>query len=231
MDGSPIAAISVLSDDLRRRLYAFIRHAGRPVTRDEAAEEAGISRKLAAFHLDKLVAAGLLRAGYARASGIRRVGRSPKVYEAADIEVQVTIPPRDPGLLAAVLVDAVLAAGARQTALRVAEERGRRLGEAERERIRPGRLGAERALTHAHAVLERLGFEPARVAPTRLRLRNCPFRPLAAESPELVCALNRAFLAGVLTGLGASTVEAVPLPAPDACCVELDGRPAAERAG
>src|SRR5438552_241696 len=56
-----MAAAAVLTDDLRRRMYAFIRRADGPVTRDEVAAEIGISRKLAAFHLDKLAAAGLLR--------------------------------------------------------------------------------------------------------------------------------------------------------------------------
>ncbi|HEY7879864.1 MAG TPA: hypothetical protein VID31_03415 [Streptosporangiaceae bacterium] len=36
----------------------------------------GISRKLAAFHLDKLVDAGLLEAGFARPAGLRRAGRA-----------------------------------------------------------------------------------------------------------------------------------------------------------
>ena len=46
-----------------RALYAYVRSAAAPVTREAAAEAVGISRKLAAFHLDKLVEAGLLEAG------------------------------------------------------------------------------------------------------------------------------------------------------------------------
>jgi predicted ArsR family transcriptional regulator len=52
-------------------------------------------------------------------------------------------------------------------------------------------------------------------------LRNCPFHPLAAKAPELVCGINQAHLSGVRQGLGASTVSAVRAPAPGACCVEL----------
>jgi predicted ArsR family transcriptional regulator len=222
-DPSAIEAVAVLSDDLRQRMYAFIRQAGRPVTRDEAAGSVGISRKLAAFHLDKMVAVGLLSASYARPGGLRSVGRAPKVYEPADVNVQVSIPQREHGLLAGILIDAVErqlpAESGRDAALRVAGERGRALGEAARGTR--ARIGAERALTRAGETLEHHGFEPARVGPTLVRLRNCPFHPLAAEKPGLVCAINHAFLAGFLAGLGADTVDAVLAPRPGACCVEL----------
>ena len=54
-----IRAVAALDDEFRRGMYAFIRKARRPVTREEAAASVGISRKLAAFHLDKLVEADL----------------------------------------------------------------------------------------------------------------------------------------------------------------------------
>ena len=120
------------------------------------------------------------------------------------------------------LVGAVTEAeDARRAALRVADERGHELGSAERDRLRPGRLGAERALTLACETLDRYGFEPARAEPTRVLLRNCPFQPLAAQAPDLVCAVNQAFLAGFLRGLGASTTTAELTRPSGACCVEL----------
>ena len=203
-------------------MYAFIRDARRPVTRDEAAASVGISRKLAAFHLDKLVEAGVLRARYARAG---RVGRAPKVYEPSEQDIRVSIPPRQHDILADILVDAVLTEGsderATEAAVRVAHDHGQTVGEEERARTRPGRLGAERALTLAASLLERHGFEPARDGTTCLRLRNCPFHPLAAKAPDLVCAINHAFLSGILSGLGAATLRAILAPAPPDCCVEL----------
>src|SRR4051794_41981992 len=64
---------------MRRELYDFVRRASGPVTRDEAAAHTGISRRLAAFHLDKLVHGGLLRSHTDRpAAG---VGRRPQGYE------------------------------------------------------------------------------------------------------------------------------------------------------
>ena len=52
-----LTSIGVLADDVRRDLYFHVRDAANPISRDEAAELAGISRNLAAFHLEKLVAA------------------------------------------------------------------------------------------------------------------------------------------------------------------------------
>ncbi|MFC4907023.1 helix-turn-helix transcriptional regulator [Actinomadura gamaensis] len=233
-DATDLAAVAALSDELRRSLYDYVRRAGRAVTRDEAAQSAGISRKLAAFHLDKLVDAGLLSTRYAHPAGLRRVGRTPKVYEPSALDVQVAIPGREHGLLAELLVDAVLSEGpdetAEQAARRLAAERGRELGRAERGAPRGGRLGPERALTCAQHALERHGFEPFRDRPTRVRLRNCPFHPLAARAPELVCGINHAFLSGLLAGLDAPAVRATLAPAPGRCCVELDAGDDAPRA-
>ncbi|MGX4687663.1 helix-turn-helix transcriptional regulator [Streptomyces sp. JNUCC 63] len=220
-----IESVSVLSEDSRRRMFAFVRRAGRAVTRDEAAASVGISRKLAAFHLDKLVDAGLLRARYEPPGGIRKVGRRPKVYEATDAQITVSIPERRHELLADLLLDAVLTEGAgesaAQAAVRTAERRGRWMGEAAREETRPGRLGPERGLTACERLLEQYGYEPVRETPTRLRLRNCPFHPLAAKAPDLVCGMNQAFLSGYLNGLQVGGIQAVLAPEPGECCVRL----------
>lgn len=222
-----IRAIAALDDDLRRRMFDYIRAAGHPVTRDEAAAAAGISRKLAAFHLDKLVDAGALRTGCQPAGGIRRVGRVPKLYEPAAADIQVSFPPRSHDVLADILLDALAGQGADRALAavrRAGYHHGARLGAAHRQRVRPGRLGAERALTLTGDVLTDRGFEPVRESPTCLRLRNCPFRPLTAKSPALVCGLNRAFLAGLVDGLGAPPVDAVTDPRPGECCVALRAR-------
>lgn len=220
-----IRAVAALEDDLRRGMYAFIRSARRPITRDEAAAEVGISRKLAAFHLDKLVAAGLLRARYE--SGVRKVGRAPKVYEPTEDDITVTIPQRQHAVLADILLDAVLTESPDETAaeatMRVAGARGEALGKAERQQASArGRLGAERALTLTQDLLARHGFEPTRETPTCVRLRNCPFHPMAAKAPDLVCGVNHRFVNGVLAGLQATSIEATLAPRSGECCVELN---------
>src|SRR5437660_1685775 len=113
-------------------MFEFIRRERRPVTREEAAASVGISRKLAAFHLDKLVSAGLLRARYEPPTGRSKVGRRPKVYEPVATGITVSIPQRRFETLADILTEAVLTEAdgesAHETALRVAARRGEEMG-------------------------------------------------------------------------------------------------------
>ncbi|MEU5724205.1 helix-turn-helix domain-containing protein [Micromonospora sp. NPDC047738] len=214
MATAPWQAVTVLTDQVRRALYDYVRSQDHPVTRDEAAEAQGISRNLAAFHLDKLVDAGLLRARYeAPADQPRGRGRTPKVYEAAPGCIALTIPERRYELIGEILADAVAEdpTGARSAALRVAAQRGAEIGR---------QVGGGRPVA---AVLADLGFEPAGEQEL-IRLRNCPFHALAARQTELVCGLNEAFIAGLLSGLGRADLRARLAPAPDACCVQV--RPA-----
>jgi predicted ArsR family transcriptional regulator len=230
-----IRAVAALEDDLRHGMFEFIRTARRPVTREQAAQAVGISRKLAAFHLDKLVTAGLLRSDYEPVGGLRKVGRTPKVYCPVVADIRINVPERRHDVLATILIDAVLTERrdetAQQAVMRTAHERGRSTGAAERAQLRPGRLGAERALTLSEGPLKRHGYEPERVSPVYVRLRNCPFHPVAGQSPELVCRLNHAFLTGFLNGLDAPAVDAVLEPRTGECCVELRTTRADERQG
>jgi len=227
LDVPSIRAVAALDDGSRRSIYAFVTGAGRPVTRQQVAHAVGISRKLAAFHLDKLVAVGLLVARTDTARKVRVRGRSPKLYQRSSLDVTVTLPARHPDVLAEMLAEAVTTGGGDQTvreaAMRVARRRGRDLGQDARARAPRGRLGAERALTVSETALDRLGYEPMRETPVALRLRNCPYRPVALEAPELVCHMNQHLLDGFLEGLGADTVHALRRPRDGECCVELRG--------
>lgn len=214
----------MLNDPVRAALYAVVRDADAPVSRAEAAAAVGISTKLAAFHLDRMVDAGLLQTRVGSPAP-RRVGRAPKLYVLSADAVSLSIPPREPQLLAEVLVAAIEQgtdmAPVREAVLSVARQRGEATGEAELARLRPGRLGAERALAILAGLLARHGFEP-RTADSTVRLRNCPFHPLAQQAPALVCGLNHAFVSGIVDGLRAGEcVEARLAPAEGQCCVEL----------
>lgn len=224
--GTGLGAIAVLADEQRRRIHAIVRRARRPVTREEVAAAGGISAKLAAFHLDKLVAAGLLRTSYDNPAAIPRVGRRPKVYEPADIDIRVSIPERRADVIAGILVDAVMDTRPGEdpptAAVNAARRQGEAIGQAARARVRPGRLGPERSVSIAEPILEQYGYEPDRPAPTHLRLLNCPFHQLVKRSPDLVCAINLALLDGLLDGMQAHGIEAAMVPTTTArCCVEL----------
>lgn len=207
-------AVAALVDQVRRALYDYVRSQDHPVTREEAADAQHISRSLAAFHLDKLVGAGLLQTRYeAPTDQARGRGRTPKVYEAAPGCISLTIPERRYDLIGEILAQAVAQdpADARSAALRLAEQRGVAIGH--------GVDGGGSVV----AVLAELGFDPAD-DDERIRLRNCPFHELAAQQTELVCGLNQAFVGGLLDGLGRTDLDARLAPSPGACCVQI--RPA-----
>ncbi|MGH8957312.1 MAG: transcriptional regulator, partial [Acidimicrobiia bacterium] len=108
------------------------------MSREEAAIAVGISRKLAAFHLEKLLAAGLLEVPLNRVeSRSRTSGRAPKLYSTATREFSVAIPVRRYELLGEILLEAMDDSadvdGSAQGAVIAAARRGRAAGEQIRE--------------------------------------------------------------------------------------------------
>lgn len=220
-------AVASLDDEVRARIYAFIRDQGRPVSREDVAEHVRISRKLAAFHLDKLLDRGILKAHYARPSGRAGpgAGRPAKMYEPSGAELEISIPPRHYDLMGELLVEAIETESrtmpARKAALRASRERGRMIGRAAR-REHGARWSSRRGgVPAASETLAGCGFEPAEVRDGEIVLRNCPFRSLAQAAPDLVCVMNRAFIEGVLQGMGTPRVRARLTRRPGVCCVTL----------
>ena len=219
-----MSALGALDEPTRRRLYLFVRAAGGPVTRDEAAAHTGINRKLAAFHLDRLVDAGLLVPGPRPRPHPRRRGRARKTYEPSALELAVSIPPRHYDLAGELLATAIQTCRADErpadAALRIAFDHGRRIGDAARPKAHTSRALATREL----AMLADQGYEPVREE-GRVVLRSCPFNALARNAPELICGMNRALLEGALRGIGDGDTAAVLEPVPGRCCVELRATP------
>jgi len=222
-----LAALSGLDDPVRGQLYEFVAGSAGPVSRDEAASAAGIGRGLAAYHLDKLVALGLLTACYQRPAGRtgRGAGRPAKVYRRSEREFTVTVPPREYGLAARLLARAIVAGGnGSQAALQaVARQRGAELGE----RHRAGRSSRAGARQSTEAALRDHGFEPWHDQTGDTWLRNCPFHQLASEHPDLICSMNLALIEGITAGLGATGLCPALDPGPGRCCVVIrTARPA-----
>ena len=206
-----LAALSSLAAPARRRLYAVVVERGRPVGRDEAAAAVGISRSLAAYHLDKLAERGLLEIEYARPPGRDGpgAGRPAKLYRRGEREFALRFPPPGYHLLAELLlrVAADDQTGAAQAAI---ERAAAGLGE---------RLGASGA--SLEETLRDRGYEPAMAETGVMRLRNCPFESMAARCPEVVCALNLAFIRGILASSGAEPELATGASPTEGCCVEI----------
>jgi predicted ArsR family transcriptional regulator len=222
-----IDTLGILDDDIRRSLYLYVRNEARPITRDEAANDVGMSVKLAAFHLDKLEKAGLLSSHYARKPGRSGpgAGRSSKFYATSDVEIDISIPERSYDFVGEILVAAIASdkegLKSREVALEIADRRGREIGGEIRRELGLRRPGRDRALDIAEERLEQLGYEPYRSDKKTVSLRNCPFHRLARQAPELVCGINQAFVNGLLRGLGNEAVEASLEPTPGQCCVKL----------
>jgi predicted ArsR family transcriptional regulator len=219
MDSVPpdrdLAAIGLLQDPVRRALYGNVVAAGGEVSRNQAAEAVGVQRGLAAFHLDKLVEAGLLEASFRRL-GERRgpgAGRPAKLYRRAAGEVAASLPPRTYETAAHLLAETVEQTGADLELQAAARRAGVRAG---RRQPREGGPAVERLLAAR-------GYEPYRDG-AALRLRNCPFANLSGEFPVLVCAMNLSLIEGLLEGVGEPPGRAVMDPAPGRCCVAITSK-------
>ena len=84
-----------------------------------------------------------------------------------------------------------------------------------------GRTGRRRSLDAAREILSRFGFEPVERDEGTITLRSCPYDRLARGAPDVVCGINHAFVEGVLTGLGAGSIDASLEPTEGACCVRV----------
>lgn len=217
-DDQTIGRIAALADPVRRALYFFVARAPGDVSRDQAARGVAIARPLAAFHLDKLVAQGLLEASYRRLSRRRGpgAGRPAKLYRRARLQVDVSLPPRQYEL-AARLFAATLAAAA-PAATRTRLRRSARTLGAALGRDARSRAGRRPPLT---TILQECGYEPFRADDGTIRLHNCPFDALARDFRPLMCGANQALLTGVVAGLGLTRCAAVLDPQPGLCCVAL----------
>jgi predicted ArsR family transcriptional regulator len=209
-----IVRLCLLDDPARWAAYLAVRTAGRPLTRAEVADEAGVSVRLAAFHLEKLLSEGFLEATYARDESSVGVGHPAKRYRPTGLELEVSIPPRRYDLAAEILAEALEADSSPDSPLEsladVAAQYGRQVGRRAR-----ARNGGSRLLT----ALRVIGYEPA-LSGDDVVLRNCPFRHVAQARPEIICRqMNLAFVAGVLAGTKSRSLHAVPSPSPGRCCV------------
>ncbi|WP_345068942.1 helix-turn-helix transcriptional regulator [Leifsonia kafniensis] len=212
-----VAAVSALSDPARRALFDLVSRSPGSVTRDAAAEAAGLSRSTTAFHLDRLAELGLLEVEYKRLSGRSGpgAGRPAKLYRRASTELSVSVPERHYDLAGDVLASAIeLSAASGQPihdALRtVAQAKGNQAG--------------SRASSLPEA-LEQNGFEPV-TDDDDLVFGNCPFHRLAQHHTAIVCALNYEFVNGLAAGAGDDAHTVVSDADAGRCCIRISPRTA-----
>lgn len=215
-----VKVLATLLEPTRRRLYQYIAGEASAVSRDQAAEAVRITRAMAAFHLDRLLESGLLRAEYRRLTGRtgRGAGRPSKLYRRSRRRFDVTLPARDHELLARLLTESLDPSGRVGSAQEAARSYGRSLGMRARKRI-PDRTESKRLVRCVEDVMTDLGFEPVAGGTDQTWARNCPFDPLSRRFPTVVCQTAIALVTGVVAGVGADDLVVDRDPRPDRCCV------------
>jgi predicted ArsR family transcriptional regulator len=223
-----ISGIAALDQPLRRDLYRLLADRSGLLSRDEAAEGLGVPRSVAAFHLDKLVEAGLAEVVFERTTGRTGpgAGRPAKLYRRGSRDVAASVPERRYDLAGSLLASAI--AESERTGASISESLGATAQAA-------GRAIGEEAVAETGAlarrddrrravldVLARHGYEPELRKRGEVALLNCPFHRLAEEHRSLVCGMNLDFLAGLLRGLEPSGRLGATLdPEPGYCCVRI----------
>ncbi|HSH23093.1 MAG TPA: helix-turn-helix domain-containing protein, partial [Acidimicrobiales bacterium] len=161
-----VEGVASLAEPLRRQLYRFVVAQTGPVSREEAASGLGVALHAAKFHLDKLVADGLLEVEYSRPPGAGGpgAGRPAKRYRRTDRQFSVSLPARRYELAGRLLARAVDDAErdgipVREALANAARRVGQAMGTDVRQRM--GRRSSLAALsTAACEVLADEGFEP-----------------------------------------------------------------------
>ena len=216
----------ILGESTRRHIYDVLRGTAAPLTRDEVAARTSVNRRLAAFHLDRLAALGLVSVDYARPPGHvpgPGAGRPAKRYRAVPVQLDLTFPPRSYDLVARLLATGI--ARHPNDAVAGTLEAARHEGSSCGAQSAGRRASVKDRIARLCAGLSSVGYEPE-ADESRVRLGNCPFRSVADVAPDLVCAMNREFIAGFVDGSQAEPADVVlePQPAPN-CCVTIRVRP------
>jgi len=213
--------MSALGEPQRLRLYELVSASDEPVTKDRAAAALGMKRGIAAFHLDKLVDAGLLVVEFRRLGGRSGpgAGRPAKVYRLSSDDIAASAPERHYDTAARLLAEGIERAttsgisateGVDQAATAYGEELAAQLA-TDRERV---------TIEDVCALIEDHGYEPAS-SDEGIVLRNCPFHRLAQHHTDLVCTMNLAIFRALDAATGDVDLGPRLQPEPGRCCVTL----------
>ncbi|HSJ73380.1 MAG TPA: hypothetical protein VK904_03615 [Miltoncostaeaceae bacterium] len=223
---------AALGHPTRRSVFFAVRGAGRDLSKDEVAAQLGIERRLAGFHLDKLVEQGFLDADFRREGrrGGPGAGRPPKRYRLAESEVLLALPERHYELLATLLLRAAGEGGTgspQEVLERVGYEFGREVGRAE---VAAGGSGpgatSSAAIQDVVRLLSRYGFAARVDGEDGLRACACPFEEIAFDDPERICGLDRAIWRGMLAAFAPEAtlrVATTRARGDEACVASVEG--------
>jgi predicted ArsR family transcriptional regulator len=205
----------------RADVLSRLRESLGPLSVAQVAKATGLHVNTARFHLDRLVADGLVE----RTVEDRDVPGRPRIL----YSLRASAPgPRSFRLLAEMLTGLVASI---DTAGPAVVETGRAWGRHLVERSSPStHVDVEEGTERLRALLDDVGFRPEPVVVAdgvEMRLHHCPFREVAALHADVVCQLHLGLMQGALAEVRAPlTADSLePLVTPTMCVARLRAAP------
>ncbi|TFV64003.1 winged helix-turn-helix transcriptional regulator [Geodermatophilus sp. DF01-2] len=204
----------------RQRILELLRAAAGGFGVQELAQRTGLHTNTVRFHLDRLVADGLVQRHVEERT---EPGRPRLAFTAA--------PPPHPArdrrnyqFLSEILASFVTGTTADPPAAAI--EMGRNWGRYLTERPAPyQRVTEDEAVARLLRILDEIGFAPELAAddPRRILLPHCPFREVAAEHREVVCSIHLGLMRGALDEMRAPVTadRLLPFVEPSLCVAHL----------
>jgi len=206
----------------RQDVLDCLRDAAAPVSVADVATRTQMHVNTARFHLDGLVADGLV----VRRSENRDVPGRPRILYSAS---GPAAGPRSFRLLAEMLTGLVSGLADPRSA---AVESGRSWGRHLVERPAPSEvIDTQDATARLMRVLDDVGFRPEEgpglAGDQEVRLHHCPFREVAERHPDVVCGLHLGLMQGALSELRApvEVPSLDPFVTPQLCVAHLRSAP------
>ena len=196
----------VFGDPTRRGIYRHLRGVTVPLSASEVAEVFGVHRTVARAHLEKLAELGLVESGTRRRSG---GGRPAKTYVLTAERLEVMLPPRRYERLSRFLLRLIDSTVEPEVAGELAFALGRDFG-AETAAVIAGddvqppiKLAPRAALAWMDEAGYSVTLDDGAKGVVAVEIRNCVYRELAEEYPDIVCPFDRGTVCGML-GVDAS---------------------------
>lgn len=209
---------AALASPTRRRLLELLRAGDSPRDVHDLAQATGLHRTTVRFHLEMLQRAGLVRGQPCPRSG---VGRPRTVYAPVS---RGGAGHSDAYRRLAGLLAAHLGPTAEARAFR-AEQAGVDWATHLVPAVTADRPSPHAAARQVGALFTEMGFEPDLTTEghdLQIRLLACPFREVAREQPEVVCAMHLGLLRGSLAQLGVTAPSWLrPFVEPELCLAGL----------
>jgi predicted ArsR family transcriptional regulator len=205
----------------RHDIYRHLSTCSGALSAGEVAERFVLTRTAARAHLEKLSDLGLVEVITMRR---HQCGRPAKGYAVSDTRVELVLPSRRYEFLAQQLLALLGETLEPGVAASQAAVMGLALGEQTAMEIAGDGMEAPVKLSVPFLVewMDASGYEVRVLGsdPTAavIEVRNCVYRELALEHPELVCSFDRGMLCGMLGVSLAAHTQTLAMSAGDPCC-------------